>query len=60
MVRRSSSMSQWVRWCFSGFASGAVASGRSAVRPQRQVHSNGISSASTENGTTLRWPSGQM
>ncbi len=42
----------------SGFASGAATSGRTAVRPQRQFHSNGISSASTEKGTTERCPSG--
>jgi hypothetical protein len=52
MVRRSRSMSQWVRTCRVGLASGSMTSGRVAVRPHRQVHSKGISSASTENGTT--------
>ncbi len=59
MVRRSSSMSQWVRCGRVGLGSGRVASRSRASAPQRHSHSAGTS-ASTEKGTTTVWPLGQM
>ena len=57
-LRRSSSMSQWVRWGLPGFSSGFSWSRRTAVAPQRHSHTAGTS-ASTEKGSTIVCPLGQ-
>ncbi len=58
VVRRSMSMSQWVRGGLTGLASGVSAFARVAIAPQRHSHSAGRS-ASMDIGTTTTWPLGQ-
>ena len=57
-MRRSSSMSQWVRGGLPAFTSGLDASRSSASSPQRHSHTTGTS-ASTENGRMMVCPLGQ-
>ncbi|CPU67292.1 Uncharacterised protein [Mycobacteroides abscessus] len=58
MVRRSSSMSQWVRAGLPALGSGRSASRSSASAPQRHSQTGGTS-ASVENGRMMVCPLGQ-